>query len=91
MLSALHSLDQASRKLEKCVQNSERVGEETGVISWLAFLVTCLCPHPPLFPAYNRRQSYLVHLTWYLSVLTLFKENYFIGIVSLQLYEQTLT
>lgn len=90
-MSTLQSLDQAIRKLEKCAQNSERVGEETGVISWLAFLVICLCPHPPLTAVNNRRQSSLVHLTWYFSVLKLLKENYFIGIASLQLYEQTLT
>lgn len=83
MLSALHSLDQVSREQEKCVQDSERVREETGVISWLAFLVILFCPHPSLIPVYDRRQSYLVHLTWYFSILTLFKENYFIGIVSL--------
>lgn len=76
---------------KKCVQYCERVGEETGVISWLAFLVMHFCPHPSHIPVYDRRQRYLVHLTWYFSILTFFKENYFIGIVSLQLYEQTLT
>jgi len=80
VLSALNSQDQASRKLQKCVQKSKTSGEQTGEISWYASLVvTLFSPRPSLTAVYDRMQSYMVRpdqMLFYSYTRLLFRENY---------------
>lgn len=81
VLSALNSQDQASRKLEKRVQNIKSAEEQTGEMSQCAFfVVTLFSPHPSLTAVWDRMRSCMVRpdlVLFYSSTRLQFKDNYF--------------